>query len=178
MTANEGAGIGLRTATGADGEALCRIYEPYVTSSIVTFEEEPVGAAEMSRRVRVVADASLPWLVAEANGDLLGYAYASAWRGRSAYRFTVETAIYVSLDRQRQGVGLLLYGQLIALLRESGVRAAIGGISLPNDGSVALHERLGFRKVAHFHEVGFKLGRWIDVGFWQLLFPGPPSSTA
>jgi phosphinothricin acetyltransferase len=100
---------------------------------------------------------------------MVGYAYAKPWRPRSAYRFSVETTIYIAPGYQRRGVGAALYRDLLAALRQLDVHAAVGGIALPNDASVALHERLGFKKVGQFVEIGFKLGRWVDVGYWELI---------
>lgn len=159
----------LREAEAADAADIASIYNPYVEATIITFEEEPVSAAEMALRIEAVRSDGLPWLVAERGGRIVGYAYAAQWRGRVAYRFSTEVTVYVARDELRTGVGSRLYGELLPLLRSRGFHVAIGGISLPNDGSVSLHEHLGFEKVAHFKEVGFKLDRWIDVGYWQLL---------
>lgn len=103
------------------------------------------------------------------DGDVIGYAYASKWKGRCAYRFAVETSVYVDSSARGAGVGTVLYEALFAALRGRGIHAAIGGIALPNEASIALHERFGMKKVAHFEQVGFKFGRWIDVGYWQRL---------
>jgi L-amino acid N-acyltransferase YncA len=100
---------------------------------------------------------------------VVGWAYATAWKSRSAYRFSVETTVYVAASHQRRGVGGALYRKLIEDLRARKLHSVVGGIALPNEGSVALHEKLGFRKIAHFAEVGRKLDRWIDVGYWQLI---------
>jgi L-amino acid N-acyltransferase YncA len=159
----------IRPALAADAAALARIYNPYIRDTIITFEEEPVDAAAMAGRVDEAAVAALPWLVAEADGVVLGYAYASKWKGRCAYRHSVESTVYLDPAQTGRGLGGLLYGALIDRLRVRSTHAVIGGIALPNDASVALHEKLGFRKVAQFPEVGFKFGRWIDVGYWQLL---------
>jgi phosphinothricin acetyltransferase len=122
----------------------------------------------MAQRIRDVS-AVLPWLVHEdAAGRVTGYAYATKWRVRSAYRFSAETSVYVAPGQGGQGIGSALYTALLAALRQRGVHMAIGGIAQPNPASVALHERLGFVKVAHFSEVGRKFDRWIDVGYWEL----------
>jgi len=159
----------VRSARAADGEALARIYNPYILDTIVTFEEEPVSAAAMAARVAEVTDLSLPWLVGERNGEVLGYAYATRWRTRVSYRYSAETTVYLEPGQGGHGYGYRLYVALIEALRATAVHAAIGGIALPNAASVALHEKLGFAKVAQFPEVGFKLGRWVDVGYWQRL---------
>ena len=160
----------VRPATPGDAAAIVAIYDHYVAHSIITFEEQPVPVDEMVRRLAEVAAASLPWLVAEESGRVVGYAYASRWKTRSAYRHSVETTVYLAPDAVGHGIGSALYARLFPLLGARGVHAAVAGIALPNDASVALHERCGMRKVAHFPEVGFKFGRWIDVGYWQRTF--------
>jgi phosphinothricin acetyltransferase len=115
-----------------------------------------------------VAQAGLPWLVAEQDGRLLGYAYATRWRVRPAYRTSVESSVYLGGEAAGRGLGSALYRALLDALRRLDVHMVIGGIAQPNERSVALHEKLGFRKVAHFSEVGRKFGRWIDVGYWEL----------
>jgi phosphinothricin acetyltransferase len=154
----------IRAATSADGEA---IDNHYVTNTIVTFEEEPVAPAEMARRLEAVAAAALPWLVAEQDGRVMGYAYASRWKGRRGYRFSAEVTVYLDPGQVGRGLGTALYERLFSILRKRGIHVVIGGIALPNEASVALHEKLGLEKVAHLKEVGFKLGRWVDVGYWQ-----------
>ena len=157
----------IRAATTADAEAVARIYNHYVTDTIVTFEEEPVLAPEMVTRISEAQAASLPWLIAERNGEIVGYAHASKWKGRCAYRFSAEVTVYVDPVHPRRGFGSQLYVALLPMLEGLGVHAAMGGIALPNEASVALHEKFGFRKVAHFEQVGFKFGQWIDVGYWE-----------
>ena len=164
----------VRHATAADAAAVASIYNHYVTDTIVTFEEEPVSAAEMASRIDEVQAGSLPWLVAERDGAVVGYAYATKWRSRFGYRFSVEVTVYLAADQGGRGTGSKLYESLLAELRERGFHAAMGGIALPNDASVALHEKFGFKKVAHFDEAGIKFDRWIDVGYWQLLLQPPP----
>ena len=159
----------VRAVTPADAGAVAAIYNHYVRHTVVTFEEEPVRDEEMSRRIDDVRAVSLPWFVAERAGAIAGYAYASRWRPRSAYRFSTEVTVYLAPEQGRRGVGSALYSELLAALRGSGLHAAIGGIALPNDASVALHEKFGFKKVAHFEQTGFKFNRWIDVGYWQLI---------
>ena len=159
--------IRIRTATPADAAAIAAIYNHYVAETVVTFEEEPVSAEEIARRIDDVRAAALPWLVAEEGGHVVGYAYAVPWKPRSAYRFSVEITVYLARERTGRGAGSKLYGALFPLLEARGIHAVIGGIALPNDASVRLHEKFGLRKVAEFREVGFKLGRWIDVGYWE-----------
>lgn len=159
----------IRPATASDAGAIAAIYNPYVTHSGVTFETDPVTTAEMAARMSEAQRSNLPWLVAVSGDEVLGYAYASKWKGRCAYRYAVESTIYLDAARKGQGIGKALYTALIDELRARSLRTAIGGIALPNVASVRLHERMGFKKVAHFEQVGFKQERWIDVGYWQLL---------
>lgn len=163
-----GESIVIRAATAADAEAIARIYNHYIRETIVTFEEEPVSPSDMAGRIAEVLAAPLPWLVAEQQGSIVGYARATKWKGRSAYRFSVETTIYLAPHCVGAGVGTNLYRLLLEQLKDLGIHVVIGGVALPNAASVALHEKLGFRKVAHFSEVGFKLNKWIDVAYWQL----------
>lgn len=158
----------LRCAVPADADAICAIYNPYVRDTTISFEEAPVTEMEMAQRI-VDTTRRYPWLVAEEGGRVAGYAYASQWRTRSAYRFAVETTVYVAPHGPRRGVGSALYRALLDELRTRGFHCAMGGIALPNPASIALHEKMGFRQVAHFREVGWKFDRRIDVGYWQLL---------
>jgi phosphinothricin acetyltransferase len=160
----------IRLAAAPDAAALARIYNHYGRETIVTFEEEPVSDVEMARRLADVQAASLPWLVAQEDGGVVGYACARPWKPRRGYRFSTEVSIYLDASQGGRGLGTLLYAQLLSELRTRGVHAAMGGIALPNDASVKLHEKLGFEKVAHFREVGFKFGAWIDVGYWEKIF--------
>jgi L-amino acid N-acyltransferase YncA len=158
----------IRPVRPSDAEALCRIYNHYVLHTIVSFEEEEVAAAEMTRRIEAVAAAGLPWLVLEEEGRLIGYAYATPWKTRRGYRYAVESSVYLEASAGGKGYGSWLYAQLLAELRSRPLHTVIGGIALPNAASVGLHEKLGFQKVAHFQQVGWKHGRWVDVGYWQL----------
>jgi L-amino acid N-acyltransferase YncA len=167
MVQHSNDGITIRTATLADAAGVVAIYNHFVLETIVTFEEQPIDSAEMSRRMESVWQSSLPWLVAEQGGAVVGYAYASKWKERIGYRFSVESSVYCAPNAVGRGLGTRLYGDLLPLLRERGVHAVIGGIALPNEASIALHEKLGMRKVAHFEQTGFKFDRWIDVGYWQ-----------
>lgn len=160
----------LRPATSIDAPDIAAIYNHYIAHTTITFEEQAVTGAEMAERIASVHAQKLPWLVLEQNGAILGYAYATPWRARSAYRHSVEATVYLAHDIQRQGHGKRLYAQLLEELQARGLHAVIGGIALPNDASVGLHEHLGFRQVAQFREVGQKFGAWIDVGYWQRNF--------
>ena len=157
----------IRQATSADAARIAAIYNHYITHTVVSFEEEPVSADEMARRIERVRSESLPYLVAVEAGQVVGYSYATRWHARSAYRFSVESTVYLASEATGRGLGSQLYTELFALLEARRVHVVIGGISLPNDASVALHESFGMRKVAHFEQVGFKHDRWVDVGYWQ-----------
>lgn len=160
--------IVLRPARPADAARIAAIYAPHVAEGTATFEETPPDAAEMAQRLRRVMGRGYPWLVAEAGRDVIGYAYASGYHTRSAYRFTVEDSIYVDAAQQRRGVGRLLLQRLIEECRERGFRqmmAVIGDSA--NAASVGLHEALGFRQIGIARNIGFKFNRPLDVVFMQ-----------
>ena len=161
--------ITVRSASAADSVAIASIYNHFVRNTVVTFEEVPVSADVMAQRIATIQTDSLPWLVAMVDGAVAGYACAQRWKARSAYRFAVETTIYLESGREGGGIGTKLYSALLSFLREQGMHVAIGGAALPNDASIALHQKLGFERVATFRQVGFKHGRWVDVAYWQLL---------
>jgi phosphinothricin acetyltransferase len=158
----------IRLATPSDAEAITAIYNPYVAETIISFETAPVPVAEMAVRIQRTLEA-YPWYVREEDGAILGYSYASQWKSRHAYRFAVETTVYVAPDQYRKGIGSSLYQVLLPELRARGFHTALGGISLPNEASVALHERCGFRQAGQLPQVGWKCGRWVDVGYWALV---------
>ena len=157
----------IRTVRDEDAPAIAALYNHYVEKTIVTFEETPVDAEEIGRRIAAVRAVPLPWLVATDGTALLGYAYATPWKARFGYRFSVEVSVYLDPAATGRGLGSALYRPLFDDLQARGLRSAIGGIALPNDASVALHQKFGMSKVAHFVDVGTKFGRWIDVGYWQ-----------
>ena len=159
----------VRSAQPSDARRIADIYSHYVTHTAVTFEESEVSPVEMERRIHDVLAAGLPFLAVESGGEIVGYAHASKWKGRCAYRFSVEVSAYIHHGAVGQGLGSALYQELCPRLADKGFHALIGGIALPNDASIRLHEKFGFRQVARFPEVGFKFGRWVDVGYWQLI---------
>lgn len=166
--------IRIRAATPEDAAEIAAIYAPYVANGIISFEEKAPSADEMRARM-AKSNGHYPWLVGT-SGDsdaVMGYAYAERFRDRSAYRFVVETTVYVAGEMQRQGFGRLLYEALLDTLRAQGFTQAISAISLPNDPSIALHESVGFRRAGVYREVGWKDGRWIDVGLWQASLAEP-----
>jgi L-amino acid N-acyltransferase YncA len=158
--------IHLRPATAADAAAVLAIYRPVVLETAISFELEPPSEAEMAARIGK-ANSRWRWLVAEASGEVLGYAYGSAFRERPAYRYSVEVSAYVDARHRGQGVARKLYEALLAELTRLGYCRAFAGIALPNDASVALHAALGFEPVGVFRAAGWKFGRWHDVGWYQ-----------
>ena len=160
--------LALRPAIAeADAVVCAQIYAPFVTDSWVSFEIDPPGADEMARRMKVYEE-SHGWLVAELpNGVVGGYAYASPHRERAAYSSSCDVAVYVDPAHARHGIGRALYSALLPLLAQKGYHAAFAGIALPNDASIGLHEAMGFTPVGVYREVGWKLGGWRDVGWWQ-----------
>ena len=157
----------IRLAEPRDGEAVAGIYRPHVAGSAVSFEVDAPSGEEMARRIEAALSYA-PWLSCEEAGTVVGYAYASRHRERAAYRWCVDVSVYVGGGARRSGVGRALYRSLFALLRLQGFCAAHAGITLPNAASVGLHEALGFRPVGVYPKVGWKNGRWHDVGWWQL----------
>lgn len=158
----------VRPANIEDTLQITDIYNYYILNTAVTFEKTPIDANIMKGRIEKT-QMKYPWLVLEEEGIIQGYAYATDWKPRGAYRHSVETTVYLRNGQSGKGYGSQLYGKLIEVLKQLNVHAVIGGIALPNEGSIALHEKFGFQKVAHFKEVGYKFDKWIDVAYWQLL---------
>ena len=157
----------IRLATADDAAAIASVYAPYVTGTAVSFEVEPPDAAMMRSRIEG-GNALYPWFLAcDDNGRMLGYAAASAFRTRPAYRFTVESSVYLAADAVGRGIGRRLYRTLLETLEAQGFMQAVGAITLPNPASVALHEALGFTQAGTYRQVGYKLGAWHSVGLWQ-----------
>ena len=163
--------ISLRPAVPGDSKDISRIYNHYISNTVVTFEEDPVDSREMTKRMEKTKALSLPWIVAEKEGKIIGYAYASPWRTRAAYRYSCETSIYLDKQYSGRGAGTMLYRELLSLLIEKGYHTVYAVVSLPNPASERIHNNLGFKKVAHLSEVGFKMSRWLDVGYWELHIP-------
>ncbi len=157
----------IRLATKNDAAQVQAIYAPVVTHSTASFELEPPSVGEMRKRITSTLT-DYPWLVCERKGEVMGYVYARAFRTRPAYQWSVETSVYVHPELRRSGIGRALYTSLMKLLAVQGYYNAFAGITLPNIPSVGLHEALGFRSVGVYHEAGFKMGGWHDVGWWQL----------
>jgi phosphinothricin acetyltransferase len=160
----------IRRASPVDAEGVAAIYNWYVANTVITFEVDPVPAAEMGRRIEGVL-AAHDWLVLERGSELLGYAYAARFHARPAYALATESTIYLRHGLEGQGLGTRLYGELVHRTFARGYRHLVAGIALPNDPSVRLHEKLGFAKCGHLTRIGRKFERWIDVGHWQLEDP-------
>ena len=156
----------IRPVTSSDAEALCEIYNYYVLNTHVNFEEDTVPIAEMEQRIINITN-KYPWLIYEEEGKVIGYTYASEWKSRCSYRFSVESTVYLAHGTVGKGIGSKLYEALLEAISQTNVHAVIGGIAQPNEPSIALHEKFGFEKVAHFKEVGYKFDRWIDVAYWE-----------
>jgi L-amino acid N-acyltransferase YncA len=152
---------------GRDAAACAAIYEPFVRDTAVSFEERAPDAREFAERIRRLS-LRFPWLVAEEGGEVVGYAYAAPHRERASYRWAADVTVYVSEGWRGRRVGRALYDALLALLVRQGIQVAVAGITLPNEASVALHERCGFELVGVHSRIGWKLGAWRDVGWWQL----------
>jgi L-amino acid N-acyltransferase YncA len=152
----------IRLATESDAEAIRAIYAPVVETTSISFETEPPTRKEMARRIREIG-ARHPFLIADG-----GYAYACAHHARAAYRWAVDVSVYLAPEARGRGLGRALYTRLFAILREQGFYCAYAGIALPNPASVGLHEAFGFKPIGIYHAVGFKFGRWHDVGWWEL----------
>jgi phosphinothricin acetyltransferase len=157
----------IRNVLESDVKQIVKIYNHYILNTIITFEESPIDEAEMLARINQRTE-SLPWLVYESEGRIMGYAYGGMWNKRIGYRYSAESTIYLDKDCAGAGIGTQLYGSLIEHLKLHEFRNVIGGIALPNAASVALHEKLGYIKVAHYKNIGIKFGRWLDVAYYQL----------
>lgn len=156
----------VRPYQAQDAQAICEIYNHYILHTVITFEVEALTPQQMEQRIQGYA-CDYPFLVGLVQGEVVGYAYGSRYRARSAYQNTVETSIYLHHQQGGRGYGGQLYRALLETLAQQGYHTALGGVALPNEASERLHEGLGFHKVAHFAQVGHKFDQWIDVGFWQ-----------
>jgi phosphinothricin acetyltransferase len=168
----------LRFAVDADAPGIAAIYAPIVRDTAISFEVDPPDAAEIQRRIESTT-AFLPWLVCDDGGEVAGYAYASQHRTRAAYQWSVDVSVYIHADHRGRGLGRALYTALLDILRTQRLYNAYAGITLPNAASVGLHEAVGFRRLGVYKSVGYKLGGWHDVGWWEMaLLPaeGDPGS--
>jgi phosphinothricin acetyltransferase len=169
----------IRIATDADASSILDIYAPYIQNTSYTFETDVPTINSFKERINSYLQ-NWPWLVCEINGVIAGYAYAGRHRERIAYQWSIESSVYVHDDYQQAGVGNGLYTALIQILKTQGYRNLYAVINLPNDKSVFFHEKLGFEYFATYKNVGYKLGKWKNVGWWQLQLneysyePSPP----
>jgi phosphinothricin acetyltransferase len=157
----------IRLANPSDAVAMLAIYAPYIRNTSITFETVVPPVADFANRINSYVE-NWPWLVYEINGQVVGYAYASRYREREAYQWSVECSVYVQDEHLRSGIGRALYTSLFFILKAQGFTTVYAVINLPNDRSVAFHESMGFRYFATYEKVGYKLGKWKDVGWWQL----------
>ncbi len=164
---SEPSGCAIRLATEADAEAIQAIYTPIVAATVISFETEPPPVDEVRRRIAATLE-RYPWLVCAAGQTVLGYAYAGPHQARAAYQWAVDLSIYVAETRRGRGIGKALFAVLLEILRRQGFYAAYAGIALPNPASVGICEAFGFQPIGVFRAVGYKLGAWHDVGWWQL----------
>jgi len=167
----------IRSAASCDAAVIARIYAPFVSDTAVTFDEEIPTAAAMSHKIDDIVK-MYPFLVAQQGDQIVGYAYASPFRPRASFRWTVEVTVYVNAANQRQGIGRSLYEVLLPTLTKHGFVTAYAVITLPGLASVAMHEAFGFKRIAVFQKVGFKLGQWHDVGYWERRLNTPTANPA
>lgn len=165
----------IRLARESDAERLLGIYIPIIRETVISFELEPPTVAQFAERIRTTLDQT-PWLVCDAGDEIAGYAYAGKYRPRAAYQWSAEVTVYVGASWRRKGVGRAVYTSLFECLRVQGYYNAFAAIALPNDASVMMHEKLGFKPVGVYRSVGYKLGAWHDVGWWQLALQDHASS--
>ena len=158
----------IRVVTTNDAPSIARIYNEYVLNSTITFETDPVTNEEMEQRV-INLSKDFPYFVFEEDGKILGYCYAHNWKEKAAYKYTLETTVYLSPDVKGKGIGTCLMNQLIETCKEKGYHNLIACITAGNEASFKLHTKLGFKKVSHFHEVGMKFGQWLDVIDYELI---------
>ena len=158
----------IRLATSNDAAGILEIYAPYIANTSFTFETEVPSVEEFAERINTYL-INWPWLVCEVEGKIAGYAYATKHRERVAYQWSIESSIYIHDDFQKAGIGRALYTAMFVILRKQGFRNVYAVINLPNEKSVAFHERLGFTYFATYEQVGYKLGKWKNVGWWRLI---------
>jgi phosphinothricin acetyltransferase len=160
----------IRPVQCDDAAAICGIYNYYVENTVITFDETPVGTEIMTDHIGEIT-AHFPWFVWEEGGEVLGYAYLHQWKERRAYRFSAEDSIYLKQGSQGRGMGKKLLARLLEEVKNTDIHAIVAGITIPNEKSIGIHEKFGFKKIAQFPEIGYKLGEWLDVGYWELILP-------
>ena len=158
----------IRDATPSDATAINSIYNHYVEHSYATMQYEMADEAFFEGKIKSIENAGHFWLVAEQDNRVIGYAYSGPWNPREGYNQTCEVSVYLSPEITTKGWGTKLYAELFDRLQKKGMKVIIAVIGLPNEASIALHEKFGMKQVAHFPRMGFKFGKWMDVGYWQL----------
>ncbi|MDR9364872.1 MAG: N-acetyltransferase family protein [Balneolaceae bacterium] len=158
----------IRDVSLSDAKRIHEIYNEYVEDSRITFQEKPLSLKEIKDKIQKITKV-YPWIVYEKNNQVVGYTYADKWKEKSAYRYTVETSIYLDSGHLGKGIGSKLKGAMIEKLREREFHCVISAISLPNPASIAMCEKFGFQKAGQLREIGYKFDEWIDVGYWQLI---------
>ena len=158
----------IRNVKESDALQISEIYNHYIRNTTITFEEAETDEDEIIRRIKDVTE-KFPWIVNEEDGIINGYAYASRWKERSAYRYSAENTVYVHKDHFDKGIGKKLLEELIVRLKNTGIHSILAGIALPNEASIYLHEKCGFIRCGILRQVGFKFGKWVDVGYWEKL---------
>ncbi|MDR2193830.1 MAG: GNAT family N-acetyltransferase [Treponema sp.] len=158
----------IRPVLLKDASALRGVYNYYIEHTVISFEEDPLTTRDMEERIRAIS-AAYPWLVWEERGEVLGYAYVNTFKERRAYRFSVEDTIYLKHGCESRGIGKQLLAALLDEVKKTRIHAVVACITIPNEKSAGLHEKFGFTHIARFHEIGFKLNQWLDVGYWELL---------
>ena len=164
--------MNIRNVTLDDAATICNIYNHYIENTAVTFETVPISEIEMRKRIEEVINTGYSFYVGETNGKIIGYCYTHRWSNRYAYETTVEESIYLDKNETGKGYGAQLFKHMLNNLDKSKTHVLIGGICIPNEGSVRLHEKFGFTKISHMKEIGRKFYQWRDVGHWQLIFEG------
>lgn len=159
----------IRKVTLDDAKGICDIYNYYIENTAITFETAAVSVSEMQQRIKVFLDEGFPYYVGEIGGKIAGYCYLHNWNNRCAYSSTKEVTIYLDKDLHGKGIGTILYQHLFKEIYKTDVHALIAGICIPNESSVRLHEKFGFKQVSHMKEIGWKFDQWRDVGHWQLV---------
>ena len=156
----------IRSVRRSDAKDIVDIYNYYILNTNITFEEEKLTIKDMEDRISEKTK-NHPWIVYEEEDKVIGYAYLSQWRNKSAYRFSNESSIYVHVNHKGKRLGIKLYEELLNLSKEYNIHTIVAGITIPNDASIRIHEKLGFEKIAEFKEIGFKNDTWLNVGYWQ-----------
>jgi len=162
--------LNIRKATLNDARAICAIYNYYIENTAVTFETEPISEIEMQKRLEEVINTGYSFFVGEINNRIIGYYYTHRWNNRCAYATTIEESIYLDKNETGKGYGTQLFDHLLNHIDKSKTHTLIGGICIPNESSVRLHEKFGLKQISCMKEVGRKFGQWRDVGYWQLIF--------